>query len=396
MTNVGFNKSVRMFRKLSEETLRRRGGNQLGRESVAALTTLESVLAGERLFDATLLEPLAAFTNLLQSSQLPPEFGNYSFGDALLAVEAAHAEQRQDAEQIWEFAGELDAASAARVTSFAPDDDAENEPDSELARFVLGAARSSAPGRAVVSCALAGQQLPLAQLAEYFQKLVLCDVDLERLEARVRRAVPEPLRARIELERHDATGCYVAFADGVDRVVQAASSADDAARELVSLLQTYDVGAGSAGLTQAEGRPELAISTLGLAKLGKGFTTYVSRAFQARGWGAAAHLERSPLAGALELLSRLVEQHHLQALLRRASSAVVVSEVSEVELELLANGQSVARSDPRDLLGVEHLVERLPTTVQPKDERSWEWRSKSRAGTAEKRSLLTLVEAVLV
>src|SRR6188474_2374837 len=104
MKSVEFQKSVRMFRKFSEETLRRRGGNQLGREGVAALLAIESVLSGERLFDGSLLEPLAAFTNLLQSSQLPPEFGAYSFGDALIAIEEAHAEQRQNTDQLWEFA----------------------------------------------------------------------------------------------------------------------------------------------------------------------------------------------------------------------------------------------------------------------------------------------------
>src|SRR5690242_11984399 len=113
MTRVGFQKSVRMFHKFSDETMRRRGADQSSRESVAALGAIESVLKAERLFDASLLEPLAAFTNLLQSSQLPPDFGDYSFGDALLAVEEAHAELRQSAEQVWEFAPELTDSAAA-------------------------------------------------------------------------------------------------------------------------------------------------------------------------------------------------------------------------------------------------------------------------------------------
>lgn len=403
MKSVEFQKSVRMFRKFSEETLRRRGGNQLGREGVAALMAIEAVLGGERLFDGSLLEPLAAFTNLLQSSQLPPEFGAYSFGDALLAIEEAHAEQRQNTDQLWEFAGELDAVSAARLVAFLPPEVAPSAADSEHAaecsRFVLAAARTAARGRAVVSCALAGDALPLAQLAEQFQKLVLSDLDLERLEALVRRAVPEALRSRVELERYDASGCYVAFADGVDQAVQSASSPAAAAQALASLLKTYDVGAGSAGLTQAEGRADLAISALGLANLGKGLASYVRRAYAARGWEAADSLAGSPLQPALELQSRLLEQHHIQALLRRASRAVLISAVSEVELELLDDGQSAAVDEPRDALGVEHLVERLPSAVQAQSERSWEWQREGEtdpAADTEKHSLLTLVEAVLV
>lgn len=396
MKNVGFEKSVRMFRKFSEETLRRRGGNQLGRDSVAALTALEAVLAGERLFDAALLEPLAAFTNLLQSSQLPPEFGGYSFGDALLAIEAAHAEKRCDAEQVWEFEGELDGEAASRIAAFAPSAPGlklQPAQQSELERFILDGARSGAPGRAVVSCALSGEGVPFARLAEHFQKLVLCDLDLESLEALVRRAVPEALRARVELERYDASGCYVAFAAGVERVMQAAQSANEAGQELTSLLQTYDVGSGSAGLTQAEGRADLAISVLGLSALGRGFSACVAKAFEARGWDATPQLEGPSLRHALELQSRLVEHHHVQALLRRASGAVLVSAVSEVDLEALPNGGSAAVGEPNDLLGVEHLVELLPTTAHPKAERSWECR---RAGSDQKVSLLTLVEAVLV
>src|ERR1041384_3015960 len=113
MSRAGFQKSVRMFHKFSEETLRRRGGNQAGRESVVALSAVEAVLKAERLLDGSLLEPLSAFTNLLQSSQLPPDFGDYSFGDALLAIEDAHAELRQNDEQRWEFEPALtDEASA--------------------------------------------------------------------------------------------------------------------------------------------------------------------------------------------------------------------------------------------------------------------------------------------
>jgi hypothetical protein len=228
---------------------------------------------------------------------------------------------------------------------------------------------------------------------------VLSDLDLERLEALVRRSVPEPLRARLELERYDASGCYVAFADGVDQAVQSASSPAEAAQALASLLKTYDVGAGSAGLTRAEGRADLAISALGLAGLGNGLASYVSQAYEARGWEAADGLFGSPLEPALELFSRLLEQHHIQALLRRANSAVLLSGVSEVLLELLDNGESEALDEPRDSLGVEHLVERLPSAVQPQAERSWEWRREDAASDAadpEKRSLLTLVEAVLV
>ena len=121
--------------------MRRRGGDPAGREGIVALAALEAVLKGERLFDGSLLEPLAAFTNLLQSSQLPPDFGDYSLGDALLAIEDAHAELRQNAGQRWEFAPELSDEQAAALADFVPPAaaPASGEHATKLRRFVLDA-----------------------------------------------------------------------------------------------------------------------------------------------------------------------------------------------------------------------------------------------------------------
>ena len=175
MTLVGFQKSVRMFRKFSEETQRRRGGSELGREGVAALIALEAVVDGKRLFDGTLIEPLSAFTNLLQSSLLPPDFGDYSFGDALLAIERAHEQVREGAEQRWEFATELGADDAAKVHGFwrkPSASDADREHGIKLRRFVLDAAHAADSGSALVCGALSGRVLPLSYLAEFFRRLI--------------------------------------------------------------------------------------------------------------------------------------------------------------------------------------------------------------------------------
>lgn len=396
MSLAGFQKSVRMFRKFSEETLRRRGTSQLGREGVAALVALEAVLDGKRLCDGTLLEPLAAFTNLLQSAQLPPDFGDYGFGDALLAIEAAHAAQREGAEQRWEFATALDAPAAEATEDFRwTRDPATTEADHEhgvkLRRFVLEAAHAASPGSVLVCGALAAPELPLAELASRFERVTLNDLDLAGLEQLVRRTIPEQHRERVKLERYDPTGSYTEFTAGVASILQAAS-ADDAESALAELLQSYDVGAGSAGLTESEGTPDLAVSAMLLSELGRGYGAHLRRVFEARGWDPAA-AARAPLQPAVALFSRLVEQHHIHALLRRAKAAVLVSAVSQVTLRTLPSGQSVAEGEPLDLLSVEHLAERLPETAQSKAEQSWEWQRPLPQGS-KNGSLLTLVEAV--
>jgi len=379
-----------MFHKFSEETMRRRGGDQAGRESIAALAAIEAVLKAERALTGELLEPLAAFTNLLQSSQLPPDFGNYSLGDALAAVEEAQAELRQNDAQHWEFTPELDESSAGKLVDFAPP---AREPDAgahaaQLRSFVLGAAAPGPSQAALVVGALAEPALPLSELCARFERVTLNDLDLPRLEALVRRAVPESQRERIRLERYDATGSYVAFAAGVTQAVEAASTQAEAEQALLAWLQTYDVGAGSAGLGTAEAPPDLAVSAMVLTELGRGYAPCIAAALAARGWSASG-AESGPLADALTLLRSFVVQHHLRALSRRAKSAALISAVSRVDVRTLPNGKTVADGEPHDLLSVERLVERLPTNTDIKDEQSWEWRQ-DRAGGA----VITLVEAL--
>ena len=395
MSRTGFQKSVRMFHKFSEETMRRRGGDPAGRESIAALATLEAVLKAERLFDASLLEPLAAFTNLLQSAQLPPDFGDYSFGDALLAIEEAHAELRQTAAQRWEFAPELTDEAAASLSDFvaAPAPASAPEHAGKLRRFVLDAARQVEPGAALVVGALACPDLPLAELAARFERLTLNDLDLARLEELVRTEIPEAHRARVKLERYDLTGSYVAFTQSAKDAVDGADGPAHAEQALVSLLESYDVGAGSAGLSAAEEKPDLAVSAMVLTELGAGYAKCIGSALSARGWAPEA-AQRPPLQSSLGLLRCLLAQHHIHALLRRAKAAVLVSAVSEVELRG-GPGKAVPVGEPTDLLLVERLEERLPTVAEIKAEQSWEWRRDAQLGT-EKRSVLTLVEAILV
>jgi hypothetical protein len=396
MSRTGFQKSVRMFHKFSEETMRRRGGDQAGRESIVKLAAIESVLKAERLFDASLLEPLAAFTNLLQSSQLPPDFGDYSFGDALLAIEESHAELRQSAEQRWEFEPELDDEAAAGVADFVPTAVAPSAPEhaGKLRRFVLDATQQVEPGAALVVGALACPDLPLAELAARFERLTLSDLDLPRLEELVRTTIPDVHRERVKLERYDLTGSYVAFARSVKETVNGAGGPAQAEQALLSLLESYDVGAGSAGLSVAEGKPDLAISAMVLTELGSGFAPFMGSTLSARGWDPEAAY-RPPLRSSLELFRCLLVQHHIHALLRRAKAAVLVSAVSEVELRSGPGGKAAPVGDPVDLLFVERLEERLPGIAEIKAEQSWEWRQDRQVG-AEKRSLLTLVEAVLV
>lgn len=391
MSRIGFQKSVRLFHKFSEETARRRGGAPSARDGIAHLAALASVLKAESAFTPDLLEPLAAFTNLLQSAQLPPDFGDYSFGDALLAIEEAEAERRQNDAQHWEFEGEVTDAVAAEVARFAPTPSSatSDEHRQKLSRFVLDAVQQSQPGSLLVVGALAEPALPWGDLCARFGRVTLSDLDVPRLEELVRQSVPEPLRARVKLERYDLTGCAATFQRAVATRVAEASNAAHAEQALVELLQSYDVSSGSAGLSATEEKPDLAVSAMVLPQLNRGFEACIAEQLQGRGWSAGPGLRQQ-----LALWGVWLVQHHVHALLRRAKAAVLVSAVSEVALRTSPNGQKSAVGEPRDLLGVERLEERLPEIAEPRAAQSWEL--ESALPEPEKQSLLTLIEAVLV
>jgi hypothetical protein len=391
MSRVGFQKSVRLFHKFSEESARRGKGNPSAQDGVAHLAELAAVLKAERPFTPGLLEPLSAFTNLLQSAQLPPEFGDYSFGDALLAIEEAQTERRQSDAQHWEFEGELTDEAAADVARFAPAPLPSPGPEhpQKVARFVLDAAQQVEPGALLVVGALAEPALPLEDLCARFARVTLSDLDLTRLEEHVRRVVPEPLRARVQLERYDLTGCAATFQRAVKTRVAEAASAAHAELALLELVRSYDVTSGSAGLGTSADKPDLAVSAMVLSELGAGLKRCAEQQLESRGFGAGPALRQE-----LDLLSVWLVQHHVHALLRRAKAAVLISAVSEVELRVAANGKKSAVGEPRDLLSVERLVERLPELAEPRAEQSWEL-ERPVPGVAE-RTLLTLVEAVLM
>ena len=111
MSRRALEKSVRMFRTLCEDTIKRGGSTPLGAKGVESLLALEEVFAGKRRFEGSLLKPLAAFAHLLSSGQLPPGFARLNFGDAMLAVSEVLAHEPPQ----WKFDPALAPAVAARL-----------------------------------------------------------------------------------------------------------------------------------------------------------------------------------------------------------------------------------------------------------------------------------------
>ena len=112
------------------------------------------------------------------------------------------------------------------------------------AKFILAAAdRVARRDLVVVAGGARAYDVPLAELAERFERVVVTDVCAEAAEETVRQRVPEGRRSRVRVELFDLTGSYNQFVAGVDAAVAGAKNVGDAERALSDLCGTYDTAA---------------------------------------------------------------------------------------------------------------------------------------------------------
>ncbi len=101
-----------------------------------------------------------------------------------------------------------------------------------------------------------------------------------------------------------------------------------------------------------------------LTQLGLPFASFLARVFRERGFDAPP---------SLAAFACRLEQHHVAALLRIPSIAVLTSDVSETTMTLGARGELVRVGEPRTQLSVETLLDRLPSGHEPISRGAWEW-----------------------
>jgi hypothetical protein len=379
MSRRALEKSVRMFRTLCEDTIKKGGSTPLGARGVDSLFALEDVLSGKRRFDGALLKPLAAFSHLLSSGQLPPGFARLNFGDAVLAVSEAMAHDSPR----WPFDPALDPAVASKLgfdAVIAGIDRLEQENRAGWkqhgdanAKFILNAALRAPRHDLVVICGGArAYDVPLAELAERFERVVVTDVSMAAAEQTVRDRVPEARRSRVRVELFDLTGSYNRFVSSVDAALGQAKTMSDAERALLELVGSYDTAPSAARLSSVAAQADLAVSSMVLSQLGVGFKAYVTERFAARGWDRG-RVKSAPLEPALSTLASLVEQHHIAALLTHAQLAVITSDVSASVTVAHPDGSVERKGDPQEQLSVDALCDRIPGRTEIIADASWDW-----------------------
>jgi hypothetical protein len=384
--------------------MRSEGSSPKGLQTVADIEELWAVFSGARPFRGRLFGMLSGFANMLASGTLPPEFSRTNFGDACAALGEVAASKglarwRFDPALSDDAADQLgvDRAGAGLDKTQSENQRGWQRHAAENTRFIL-AAINRVPSRqtAVVVGGARSHDLPLAEIAARFERVVIVDVcQAESSRENAARAIADHAAlARVVVERFDLTGCYNQFVADVGAVVASAANETDAEREIDDLVSAYDVAPDIVGLCGADVEPDFAVSSMVLTQLGLPFKPFVEAAFRTRGFRPERVREGS-LGDTLSALACRVEQNHISALLRVPELAVLSSDVRETPVTLGPTGELLPVGPPRSQLAVRSLSGRVPSGVVPLAQAAWDWLRVVPKHTGTTGSLMNVESVVL-
>jgi hypothetical protein len=215
--------------------------------------------------------------------------------------------------------------------------------------------------------------LPVAELARQFDRLVLIDVDEVALAHTIEARVEDPgLRAKIEPRVMDVTGIDGAMVRRIDEAFAAGGSGDEVRARLATLCRSYRLPGGPS-LLEPDEHASLMVSGLLLSQVAWPQRSYAHRRFSERFGRPTGQAERLWIAPfwSFELL---VQQDHINALTRSADEVVLISDV--VNVPTIGEGTGVERDVGLRVcaLGVESLAERVPQFLEIGGRDGWWWR----------------------
>jgi hypothetical protein len=222
--------------------------------------------------------------------------------------------------------------------------------------FILdAAARIPHPRLAVVLGAGKAYDLPLEELAQRFERLVLVDIDAGALAETCNATVKAALRPRVELLPMDVTGVSARLARGIQEIIGGGTDAKSVEDSLQNLCQSYRLQSLP---RLANERADLLVSGMLLSQLGLAKLA-AKRLFERRFGKSAREAEWSAPWDALE---QRLQQDHIDALCENAGLAVLTSDVRHH-----SGGESWS------VIGAARLEERVPQFVEVMARASWSW-----------------------
>jgi hypothetical protein len=254
------------------------------------------------------------------------------------------------------------------------------------------AARTAGRALAVVLGAGQAFDLPLADLARQFQKLVLIDIDGQALDETVAAVFPDPgLRSRLELRVLDLTGINGALVERLEALV-AGATASDALDGIERLCHGYRLAAPPRLLPEGE-RADLLVSSCVLTQLAWPQRGFAERLYQQR-FGRLRGATEERWARMWAELELKVQQDHFTALAGVAEVVALTTDVLSHVTVLDATGTERPSGEIVHALGVPTLDDRIPQLFQAEARQRWEW-PRYRASARAEGSLMSVEGVVL-
>jgi hypothetical protein len=367
--------------------------------STRDLVRLDRALGSARPFPPELYATLRLFVQISWRIGLPDASRRCNLGDALEAIaELASALPR------WPFASSVEPRAFHALEYVLNADGLDHQYRSNVEgwgahgerskAFIREALRTVGGGRtAWVLGAGRAYDLPLPELAEAFDEIVLVDIDRGALEKTVGALEPS-LRRRFELVAADLTGIAEPWREKVLEAVRGARDARAAAERLEELYCGYVVGDDRAWGALGAGA-DLVVSQMLLSQLNDSLERYPRRLYEDR-FGMRLFERHPRLRAANMLFAHRVQHDHLRFLRRHARAAVLTSDVAERYTELNAFDEIAPVGDEMLLLGAYRLAERVPQGLAVAREDEWYWhrvvpRGEGQVGSRMRISALLLV-----
>ena len=355
-----------------------------GTLSTEDLVHLKQELAVGRPFPSALYPKLRLFAQIVWRIELPDPANDCTLADALDAITELASSTPSSARASvtpWSFTPHVEAATFEELSYAAGAEGIDREyrnnregwavHGEHSKRFVCDALQDLVPGKvAWVFGAGRAYDLPLPELAEHFERVVLVDIDREALEA-TRGTLDASLRARFELVAADLTGVAAAWRARTLAAVRDASDAREAARRLDELYRGYVVADESPWSFLGEGA-DLIVSQMLLSQLNEPLERFPQRLYEER-FGVPLFAARPDLRVENMLFAHRVQHDHLRFLMRHAPAAVLTSDVAEQYTQRGLSGAVEPVGDELLLLGAYRLAERIPRGLEILRQKQWQW-----------------------
>ncbi len=347
--------------------------------SLAQAEHLRAVLSGSQPRTDEDFELLVNFArSMYRVGQLDPNTPQINLGDVLTAV----ALLPQAGELPWTFDTRIDADAFAKLhfreTSLGLADTRrknregwKSHAQKNRAFIEAVAHQTQRRGSAVVLGAGHAFDLPLAQLAKTFDRLILIDIDGEALNTTVRGVLKDPgLRARTELRVLDLTGINGQFVRRIDEAVAEAENAGAARDRIEALCWNYRLLPPR--LLAEEEPADLLVSSCVLSQVSWPHRVYARRVYERRFGSLRGPLELR-WARHFTYLELRLQQDHLTSLVGVAEHVALTSDVVSNTTALDAAGVECRIGRPIPILGVPSLLERVPQLFRVERHASWLW-----------------------